>query len=809
MRAPIRAASFSASLLFSALLILPARAAVAADDAGVAFFENRIRPLLVEQCYDCHSATAKKVKGGLLLDSQPGWSKGGDSGPAIVPGDPEKSLLIKAVRYLDKDLQMPPKNQQLTAAQIADLVQWVKMGAPDPRTQAGPTVARVEAKPGIDFAKARQFWSFQPVQDYPVPHVKNPRWARQPIDHFLLAKLEAAGLKPGADADRRTLLRRATFDLTGLPPTPEEITAFLADKSPNAFEKVIDRLLASPAYGERWGRHWLDLVRYADTSGCNADVPIPDAYKYRDYVIASFNQDKPYDQFIREQIAGDLLPSASESEHYERIIATGYLAISRRFSSLGEEPHLTFDDTIDNVSKTFLGLTLSCARCHDHKYDPLPTDDYYALYGIFSSTRYAFPGTEIPRHPRNLIALVPRDRYEAEIAPFEAKLAKVDQEMDAHYARKVSLDTGKERNAADAAYKKSNDERDALIKAAPKYDHAYAVTEGVPVNVPIQLKGDPKKPGREVPRGFLQILGGQKVPATGRGSGRRELADWLADPRNPLTARVMVNRLWQHHFGEGLVRTPNDFGARGQAPTHPELLDYLATRFLAGGWSVKALHKQIMLSHAYQLASTENSAYAQKDPDNRLLWKFNRRRLSAEEIRDALLAVSGALDRTPGGAHPFKPEWEWRYTQHNPFVADFPGHRRSIYLLQQRIRLQPVLGVFDGADANMATGQRPLSTTALQALFMLNDPLAHQQAEQFGARVLAASDDPIRRLQLAYELAFARPATKDELRDGAAYLKAMEAKFVDAKTPADKLPRAVWASYCRVLYSSNEFIFLD
>jgi hypothetical protein len=381
--------------------------------------------------------------------------------------------------------------------------------------------------------------------------------------------------------------------------------------------------------------------------------------------------------------------------------------------------------------------------------------------------------------------------------------------MDIQYARKVSLDTGKERDAADTAYKKTNDERDALIKSRPAYDRAYAVAEGRPANARIQIKGNPLKLGREVPRGFLQVLGGPQVPASESGSGRRELADWLADPKNPLAARVMVNRLWLYHFGEGLVRTPNDFGARGQPPSHPELLDYLASRFIAAGFSIKSMHKQIVLSHAYQMSTADNPAASRQDPDNRLLWKFNRRRLDAEEIRDAMLAVSGALDRRPGGPHPFKPEWEWRYTQHNPFVDDFPSRRRSVYLLYQRIRQQPILALFDGADPNAATGQRPLSTTAIQALFMMNDPLAHEQAERFAERLLTAPGPTHSRIELAYQLAFGRRPAPDELNDGAAYLAGIEQRFAAAGFPAQKLERAAWASYGRVLYSASEFIYID
>lgn len=777
------------------------------------FFEKIIRPLLSEHCYECHSTKAKELKGGLLLDSKAGWEKGGTSGPVIIEGDPGKSRFIQAVKPAqkdpDRDLQTPPEHHKLTDRQITDLERWITIGAPDPRTE--PLVARAETKTKIDFNEALKFWSYRPITDPPAPSVKKSGWARTPVDQFILAKLEANRLEPNPDADKRALIRRATYDLTGLPPTSAEIAAFLADQSPRAFENVLDRLLESPAYGERWGRHWLDLVRYADTSGCNADVPIPDAWRYRNYVIDSFNRDKPYDQFLREQIAGDLLPSRSEDQRREQIIATGYLAISRRFSSLNEETHLTFDDTIDNVGKTILGLTLSCARCHDHKYDPVPVEDYYALYGIFSSTRYSFPGTEIPRHSRNLIALVSADRYASEIRAYEEKMTAIDKLMDEHYARKVSLDTGKERNAFDAAHKKANDDRDELIKSGPTYDRAYAVTEGAPANARLQIKGNPLKLDREVPRGFLQILGGQKVTTNETGSGRRQLADWLSDPKNPLTPRVMVNRIWLQHFGAGLVRTPNDFGARGQPPSHPELLDYLTSRFIAGNFSIKALHKQLMLSRAYQMSTADNAAAAAQDPDNRLLWKFNRRRLDAEEIRDAMLAVSGALDRTPGGAHPFKPEWEWRYTQHKPFVDDFESNRRSVYLLCQRIRPQPLLGLFDGADPNAATGQRPVSTTAIQALFMMNDPFAHQQAERFADRLLASvegSGTTESRIELAYQLAFARPPTEDELRDGENYLTGIEPKFASAHVSAEK-HRAAWASYCRVIYSANEFIYLD
>ncbi|MBV9122031.1 MAG: PSD1 domain-containing protein, partial [Planctomycetes bacterium] len=676
-----------------------------------------------------HSAGAKKLQGGLRLDSRAGLLQGGNTSPAIVPGAPHRSLLVRAVRYTDADLQMPPK-RRLTRAQVADLEAWVKMGAPDPRGEAEGAVIKKD----IDFREARRFWSLQPVRDPPLPAVKNRDWPRNPIDHFLLAALEARGLQPAGDADKRTLIRRATFDLTGLPPTPEEINAFLADTSSEAFAKVVDRLLDSPAYGERWGRHRLDLARYADTSGCNSDFPIPDAYRYRNYVIGSFNRDKPYDQFVREQIAGDLLPSHSVQQHHEQVIATGFLALSRRFGSDDSEFYLTLEDSIDTLGKSILGLSIGCARCHDHKFDPILNEDYYALYGILQSSRYAFPGVELSRWPRDLTPLVSSPEEEAHLRKHMDELAQLDKNIRALWKKKMAVDAGQAKKA-EAEYKEAVQHRDDLVAQGPHFDMAFAVAEGKPGNARIQIKGDPTHLGSAVPRRFLRVLGGQELPKSEHGSGRRELAEWLIDPHNPLTARVMVNRIWLHHFGQGIVQTPNDFGTRGKPPTHPELLDYLASRFVEAGWSIKAMHRQIMLTHAYQLTSVDERPVPQADPNNDLLWKFPRRRLDAEEIRDAMLAVSGALDRSMGGPHPFPPEQTWRYTQHKAFVAVYDTNRRSVYLMQQRLKRHPLLEVFDGADPSTTTPQRLNSPSPLQALFLMNSPFAHTQADRFASRV--------------------------------------------------------------------------
>ncbi|MDA0284542.1 MAG: PSD1 and planctomycete cytochrome C domain-containing protein [Planctomycetota bacterium] len=600
----------------------------------LAFFEKRIRPLLVSKCYECHSQEADEVAGHLLVDSSPTMRRGGDTGPAVMPGDLGKSLLIEAVRYGNKDLQMPP-DEKLSATEIRDLEEWVRMGAPDPRRNATKIPRRT-----IDVAKAREFWSFRPVTNPTPPTVRDSDWPLSDIDRFILAELERRNLQPVGVADKRTLIRRATYDLTGLPSSPQDIDAFLADESSEAFSRVVDRLLDSPQYGERWGRHWMDLVRYADTAGENSDYPIPQAYLYRNYIINSFNADKPYDEFIREQIAGDLLPAANDEERNEQIIATGYIAISRRFGSVIKDypQHLTIEDTIDNIGRVFQGLTLSCSRCHDHKFDPILQADYYALYGIFDSTLYPFPGIELDKKPRDFAAL---------------------------------FENGK-----------------------PGKSLAYAVSESRAADAALQVRGEPTKPGEVVPRGFLEVLGGQSLNGEeSKQSGRRQLADWLADRNNPLTARVMANRIWQYHFGAGLVTTPSDFGHRGLPPTHPELLDWLATRFMADGWSLKSMHRLMMNSRVYQLDSkvagtlrraaaqpkvagtlrraaassgssvSDNSvSYAEPaeaatadgtrsvpatltiDPNNHLHWRFNRRRLDAESLRDTLLLLSGELD---------------------------------------------------------------------------------------------------------------------------------------------------------------------
>jgi hypothetical protein len=798
-----------------------AHGAAPLSTAEVEFFEKRIRPVLVQQCMDCHNQN--KVKAGLYLDSREGVHKGGETGPLFVVGNPDKSLLIQAIRYTDDDLQMPPKHR-LTPEQVRDFEEWVRMGAPDPRD------GKVPLSPSQNLSETRKHWSFQPVREPQPPEVKTRGWARNEIDAFLLFGMEAKGVTPSQDADPRGLLRRATYDLTGLPPTPEETRTFLADKSRDAFAKVIDRLLASHAYGERWGRHWLDVVRYADTSGCNSDYPIPSAYRYRNYVIDSLNADKPYDQFLKEQIAGDLLPTRNEAERQEKVIATGYLANARRFGSRANEFHLTIEDILDNLGKATMGLSIGCARCHDHKYDPISNRDYYALYGIFSSSTFAFPGTEIYKRTKDFVPLTP-DKEAAKIfwdesreaAALDDRIERLKGERKA--AVRAELAYGKQVDAAKAEGKEvpsppkrtlqdvetdlanAQARQKEIVAKADGMPKAYAVTEGEGRDARIQKKGEPRDLGDEVPRGWLTLFGGQTLPPEEKGSGRKQLAAWLTDPANPLVARVMVNRIWQHHFGRGIVKSPNDFGIRGEPPTHPELLDWLAARFAKDGWSLKKMHKRMMLSRAYQLSTIETPDQLTNDAANDTFAHFNRRRLSAEELRDSVMAIAGTLDRNEGGPHPFPPEREWTYTQHKQFYGDYPTPKRTVYMMLQRIRKQAFLATWDGADTNATTAARPLSTTPLQALWAMNDGDFHEQSRHLAQRLTKEFSDEDARLQKAFELCLGREATDDEIAECRQYLAALQPEL--SGIPADQRPIAELASFGRVLLSSNEFLYVE
>jgi hypothetical protein len=761
------------------------------------FFESKIRPLLFARCYPCHAQTASA---GLRVDSRAALLKGGKSGPAIVPGDPGQSLLIQAVAHTRPRLKMPPTGD-LDPADIANLDQWIKDGAVWPETVTPLAPATYVLTPA-----QKAFWSFQPVRKQTPPQADRPEWNRNPIDQFIYAKLKDKGLPPGKPADKATLLRRATFDLTGLPPTREEIASFLNDPSPDAYEKRIDKMLASQQYGERWGRHWLDLVRYADTAGDAADFPIPEMYKYRNYVIESFAKDKPYDQFLREQIAGDILPSSNEDQRWEQIVATGYITVSRRIGvSPRGDRHVTLEDTIGNFGQTMLGLSVGCARCHDHKFDPIPTADYYALYGIFDSTTYPLSGEEHNPYRIDVVYRAGKEKAAEILKPFDQAFGPWKQmerqkfnEYQEFQDKKV-LTPGRSREVVWNELTKIRQDLVPVAESYPALETAWAVGEGKPHDVKIQIYGEPKNTGELVRRGFPLILGGMKVPESETGSGRLELAQWLTDPKNPLTPRVIANRIWHYHFGKGIVATTSDFGVRGAPPTHPELLDYLAARFVEDGWSFRKMHKLILMSETYRLSSADIAVNSATDPQNNYLWRQNRQRLDAEQISDSIRYFSGTLDLSMGGRLPFPNERTYFYRQHEPFGANFPNPRRAVYGMQQRIQKNPYLDLFDGSDGNLPLSERRSTTTSLQALYLMNSEFLEEQSRLIAKRLA----DP----SVAFETIFGRPATPAELVQSKQFLAKFRKEYVAAgdPQPAEK----AWASYIHAMLSSNPFLFVE
>jgi hypothetical protein len=1153
------------------------RAAESPTPAQLAFFEAKVRPVLVEHCYKCHSLSAEKLKGGLALDSRESLLKGGDLGPVLKPGDPDASLLIKAIGYRDQDLQMPPKGK-LSPAAIADLTEWVRMGAPDPRSATAVSQAKVPAaspySQEVIQKQAVTYWSLQPIQNPVPPSVRDRAWARNPIDQFILARLEAKKLKPAAPADKRTLIRRATFDLIGLPPTPAEVDDFLADASPDAFARVVDRLLASPRYGERWGRHWLDLARYADTNGQDENLAMANAFRYRDYVIAAFNADKPYDQFVREQLAGDLLPdTGNPALTHERWAATGFLVLGPKMLAEQDKPKLMMDvvdEQIEVVSRAFLGLTVACARCHDHKFDPVSARDYYALAGIFRSTKTMgnlefvskwnerslgskedmdrfkahpiavkdkqqelnretkkatdelalewnrqlapallalreLPATTNAPETKTLEALATKhqlnpaflthcarlvdrarqapesflgpwawaaavppeafasradelarrlaassltngaladfqpapastaelaERYQSLVLQLETEFKtsaltsdnlpatvklgpgrlrggllatsksfyetphankfeppqltveawvrmdeypaardtrrwivskSANEETDGHYAlivqgkeagaylnigggpanlhavlsgdRKLKLREWNhllftfngvdlklflngERVASQAInlprskgagplmigrrpdgyinfdggidevhiYRRGLTEAEIKERftkpenappnggvfavdfdpSSPEKERAFArmnlrsllhqpdglfaiptnsrpyfaapaaanlarlekelgaltnnvppeppmtlaVEENPPVNLPVHIRGSHLNLAKDpVPRGFIQVLNRPGAPAVPeKQSGRLQLADWLLQPDHPLTARVAVNRLWQEHFGDGLVRTPDNFGLRGEAPSHPELLDWLAREFVRQGWSIKQMHRLMLLSNTYQTSTTASSKAVQLDPENRLLSHTHRRRLDAEPIRDSLLFLGGALDLTMSGRATESKNAAYSRTTEGAEQS----RRRSVYLKVVRSGLYDVFTIFDFADPTVGSGKRSTTVVSHQALFFMNSPLVLDQAKNLANLLLEQTAlDDIGRLQQAYQRAYSRPATSKEIARDLYYLQRFQDQAGSGTARTAEARLAAWQGFCQALLSANEFIYLN
>ena len=1117
-------AYFLFAFLSCGVVALPTRA----QDANATSFEKNVRPLLIQQCQECHGAEGKKIKGGLRLTSRAELLKGGESGPAVVPGEPAKSRIIQAVHYKTDGLKMPPKGR-LKDSEIAILETWVKNGAVWP--DAGTT--QVEApKPGQLFTQEqKRFWAFQPMKYSPPPNVNNRNWVQTPIDAFILAKLEEKNLRPAKPADRFTLLRRVTFDLTGLPPTVAEIEAFIADSSPGAFDQVIDRLLRSPAYGERWGRHWLDVARYADSNGLDENTAFGNAWRYRDYVIRSFNTDKPYDLFLREQIAGDFLPDAATNP--DRLTGTGFLVLGPKVLAEPDKQKMKMDiadEQLDTLGKAMLGLTLGCARCHDHKFDPIPQRDYYSLLAVFTSTRTmknlatvaqaferALPANEKPDQAQarakqieakqaeikrltdelrakvlaearaNVAAYllasadakgragvarmngdnvpgaivleaekykkgtadkldsgygegigiilsykaentraeytitVPKaGEYELElryaalqsrpvrvsiegkvalpqaavgtsggwnpehqawkpegriplvegrntltieahallphidklaVLPIEqaapktggrpsagtiaevsqqrklilefvaswtdylrhadqtlfgpwlalAKLSDVDfekaatlllskfrdkapagllegpspktlGEFAARYAKILSSSEAGRKLFADSVgpfalktplpanpelfyplelqgLSKANGELIAIQKTAPESVMALAVEDGAkypqvkadgrPRNLFVQVRGNYLTPGEDAPAIFPRILAGEvqtpfvstqtdlpgveanhtRYGGSRNASGRLELANWISDAKNPLTARVIVNRIWQHHFGEGIVRSPDNFGRLGERPTHPELLDYLAVRFIEKGWSIKKLHKLILLSATYQQDSQVRSAESEVrsktgsphlvDPENRLLWRQTRTRLEAEPIRDSLLAVAGNLDYRTGGTLLNNGNFSYVNNENSTNTARYDNHRRSVYLPVVRNTVFDFFQVFDFAEPHVGNGKRASTVVAPQALFMMNSPFVKEQAKAFAESLLKVPGEDSERIRQAYLHGYGRPAAGDEVLQAITYLGNYETAL--APTEKDLLLRraSAWASFCQVLFAGSEFVYVN
>jgi hypothetical protein len=971
----MRAAALRLAAL-AVLLIAPASSR-ANDPAGIQFFEQKIRPVLVKYCYSCHSAEAKKVKGGLLLDTRLGLLKGGESGPTVVPGKPTDSLLLKALRH--DEVAMPP-NEKLADAVIADFEQWIKIGAPDPR-EGGATVAKPLT---VDIEKGRKFWAFQPLK--PTAPPADSTWSRNDIDRFLFAQLQAAKVRPASDADPLTLIRRASIALTGLPPTPEEIDSFVNDSKPQAFERLIDRLLASPQFGERWGRHWLDVARYADSNGKDENLTFHEAFRYRDYVIDSFNKDKPYNRFVMEQLAGDLLPGETQAQKDEQLTATGFLVLGPKV--LADRDFIkrrmdVVDEQVETVGRAFMGLTLGCARCHDHKFDPVPTSDYYALAGILHSTR-TLDGIKLgnavvsgwmvrPLGAGGEAQLSVQKEYQKKLQAVTDQIKKAQADLKGHEDKAtmrvpgsllgITVDdkeaklvgtwkpsvfsrpyvgegyihddkTGKGEKSATftpklpkageyevyvsytatkgrstktpVIVKSAEGEKTVIInqEEAPKLDNlfrlvgkfkfsagsdnsvtisnkdtdGYVIVDAVrfvptgalgndpemamgvpmlvkqqladtqkrlkeleveekqlkaaappppmlvmavrdeakPGDLKINLRGNPHMLGDAVPRGFLSVAtaasangpGSPKLAIPTDQSGRLELAKWLADPNHPLTARVMVNRVWKHLFGEGLVRTVDNFGVQGEKPTNPELLDYLAKRFIDEGWSVKKLIREVMLSRAYQVSTSADAALLKADPENKLFGRANRRRADAEVIRDSLLLVAGKLDLTRGTS-PVSTLAERAIDNDSKggLQAQIDGSmRRSIYLPVIRNDLPKLFEVFDFADADVTTGRRDTTTVATQALYLLNSPFVMEQAQHTARRLLTLPDDSARVTDL-YRRSLGRAPSEKELT---AVVRFVE-KFKKTVKSGPKVDPAVetWAAVCQSVFGCTEFRFVE
>lgn len=755
----------------------------------IKFFESQVRPLLAKRCFKCHSTESGPDNGALILDTVAGIATGGTRGVMFSKESPEKGLLLRVIGYTDPDLEMPP-DTKLPPEEIAIFERWVRDGAalPDYQVAPRPVTSRIDLEAG------RKFWSFQPLQPTPVPDVADRSWIRRPLDAFIRARQIEHQVQPNPEADRAALIRRLTFDLIGLPPTPQEVAAFEQDDSPLAYENLVTRLLASPHFGERWARVWLDLARYTDDTP-DWQNPTDRGWLYRDWVVRAFNRNLPYDQFVRLQLAADLLPDTALDD----LPALGFIGLSPTYwKELKLAPAVIeqivadeWDERIDAVSRTFLGLTVSCARCHDHKFDPISTEDYYGLAGVFASTQF----DERPLLP-----------------PAEAQAVRVARQQVKDLTAKLKALKEKKGPEAEAIERQIQDIR----QATPHYDLPWAhvlreaslfvlpdgadatrleYREAVARDLPVFRRGNPSNPGEIVPRRFLSVFQPAEAAKFQQGSGRVELAEALLKQSGGLLARVIVNRIWDQHFNGGLVRTPSDFGAQGDKPTHPELLEYLSEQFVARGWDLKWLHREIVMSATYRQSTAYSAAAHAVDPANHYLWRMNRRPLDFEMWRDATLAVTGQLDLRMGG--PSRP------------VDDLQNVRRTIYVTVAREELHPVLRMHDFPEASAHSPRREPTTTPLQQLFVLNSPWMEQQAEAMWRR-LQPIDGDAARIAECYRLLFARSPTTVEEQVALRFLALSEPNGAGGADAPDAARREVqWKDYFQAVLGLNEFHFVD
>ncbi len=795
----------------------------ASNPAGLELYTQEVQPILAAHCYECHSEGARRVRAGLKLDSAAAIAKGGASGAVLVPGDLGESLMVEAIRRVDEDFAMPP-DEPLGEDEVAIIERWIELGAPVPESgtseQEGSLDSSTHGFSASELEEARSWWAFQrPVKTDP-PATSREGWSLSPIDDFISAKLDEKGLEPVRDADRGSWLRRVTFDLTGLPPTPEELHAFQEDDSADAYERVVDRLLDSPRFAERWGRHWLDVARYAESSGRDSNVFYPHAWRYRDWVIEAFEKDLPFDEFLREQLAGDLLPAEDADDRAQKLIATGFLA-------LGPKSHTTrsplqfgvdlIDEQVDAISRGMLGLTVSCARCHDHKFDPIHSEDYYALAGILASTRTLYGTFRSPanQQPRELIELPDqahlsagptmtaelREFYEDRLLSLDAQAEpmRAMEEMDDGNRFRIFVARSAQTQLLDLLERFDDQGRPTAANRV-----AMGVAEGRPRNLPVLIRGEIDSPGEIVHRGFPEVLCDDSTPFIRRGSGRLELANWIASKENPLTARVWVNRVWSKLFGRGIVASTDNFGKSGELPTHPELLDWLAVTFVEEGWSTRGLIRSIVLSRTYRLDTRGNEHDEESDPDDLYLWRMPARRLEAEAMRDALLFVAGELELERPAGSPINliggsPRGEGvlrRLTEDT--------HVRSVYLPILRDHLPHALECFDAADPSFVTGTREVTLSATQALFLMNDESVMEAADAFASRLQAEAEGQEERIDLAFERALSRLPTPAERNAVLAFLRDWKRMTRRGGKTGDGVQGA-WSAFAQALFQSAEF----